>query len=1341
MFKKIVKWFISIISIFILLILFVLLFFTLAPGEKFLKGVLESQLSETLDQNIIITSLETNLLTRLEIDGLYILENHKDSTVHVLYLDNLKIHYSLIELPKKKISIKSIGVSKLDVNFKRDSLGFYNLHILNSADTMAAIQTEESKYKLALNTLAIDTLITSYVDELADLNAFVKNCRVNIKHINEKDYIYNVNINEIKSVYVNIPMLIEDLALNGTISNEFFAIDNFKANFSGFNVIAAGRADLGIDTTIMATIKFEGNPELLLDTVLSTYSIPKIKFSKDISFSADIRGNLDSPLLFARLSIPEAQSELSEFDDLLLTLSYENDIITMDSLKVDVFNGIIKANGSAKVDSQLSGDANINIINIDMAQIWMTVYMEKSPYEGQINGQLAVVIPSENIVDWRIDSNLETCQGKYLGKILPDFSMNARLNNGFGKLSVHHPNFAINLNSAFGDSKIDGNYTIDILSVKTLAEILDIAEIDGTINASGRLGGTFESPEIDAHINAENMNYSNFPLDKLEADIRYKNDLLQFSKLNFFGQLDSINQLKLPFDIDSVSGSIIYNGWASGNLDNIKAGLDIELNNTRFGQWGIDHGRFHISANGKNIYIDSSYIEKNLQLLKVGGSYSIDDSKGKLNLSLFRDKSDTVGAGNISSDFHFKENEAFLLSMQGHDIDFTQLAAIYSDTLIAGGMLNFDLSLDSELNNIAGGLKIRAVDPMFKDVYIDSFIADISVFDEKLNVPKFELYKAKHILKSSGVLTLEQDSLGQLSVTDNCIISAKLYYDDWDMAILNPFLKERAEVSGISSLNIEFDGILSAPKITGSLEIDESDIILLPEGDSITSLSLQIAIDDSILAFNHFNGMINNIPFEISGNVTISNKQNYNSNLLFSIPDVGFMSAKGGYSSEKINLKLVIDDLDLSLLEPFVPSVLKLEGVLNSEVLVQGEVDNPLMSGDLLIRRFTFQPEIIPSLFTGGVIKIQFDKRTIILDSLYLKLNDGPLLISGFLAHENGEIVEMDFNAAINNLKINQPKEYEIHLHAGSLKYSGKREGFLLDGDLQFGESKLLTKIKAQSILPWARKVEKALPELPSILEQTKINVRIRESDKLWIDNNLAHIRLHSELGFIGSPIQPNITGRLSIDEGYILYLDRKFKVKRGIVFFNDPFRFNPEIDLLAEAQVKSYQALESQSYIIRIEISGDLDELTTEVYSEPPLDKTDIMALLTLGATRSQLSGKDTESGDVSTKGILLERAAMLSSQRISGYVSQRMGTFLGLDEVSVEGNLFKFDKSWGPQLLASKKLSEKMSLTYKTTVGHMNDQSIKLNYKLTRKFSLEGQTDRQGRSGLDLIYGLRFK
>jgi len=1330
-----------IVGIFIILVLIVLFLLTVPPGENILKGVLESQLSEALGQNIIITSLETNLLTRLKISGLYILGNDKDPPTYVVNLADLNIHYSLTGLLNKKISVKSIEINKIDVNIERDSLGHYNLAVLNSTDSTATAQTEESTYKLVLGSLAIDTMNTTYVDELIGLNTSAKNIGVNVVYSNVNGYAYHVDIDEIKSIYGNIPLLTEKFTLSGSISNEFLAIDNFSADFNGIDLTGSAQAVFGTDTTITAAIRLEGNPELFLDTVLSIYSMPEIKFNKGISFWADISGNLNSPLLFANLSVPEVQSDFGKLENFLLKLSYTDGLVTLESLNANIFNGAINANGLIKIDGVSGGSADINVVNVDMAQAWQTIYKEKSPYEGQVDGKISFVAPGGNIADWQINSDLEARRARYLGKNLPDFYINANLNNGIGKFKIHHPDFEIELNSAIEDSKISGDYTINILSVKPLAEIFGIEEIDGKINAAGKLSGTLEYPEIDAHIYAENVNYRNLPLDKLEADISYKNDLLSISRMNFSGRLDSIDQSRPPFDIDSISGGLIYSGKAEGSLDNIKAGLDIELNNPRFSDWGIDHGKLYISANGKNIYIDNSSFEKNAHIVKINGRFNIDDRKGNLNLSFFGDTTGTDETGNLNSDFQIKENDIIRLNAHGREIDIDHLRALYSDTLIVDGILNFDLAVEGELNNPTAELKIRAANPMFNDIYVDSVMADITVFNKELSMRVFQLYKGEHILKSSGILVLERDSLGHLTVTDNCDIKGKLYYNDWDMAILNPFLKERAKISGISSLNIDVKGTLGAPQITGTLEIDKSKIILLPEADSITNLSLQIAVDDSIFTFKRFSGMVNNIPIEVSGNVSMSNGENYYSDLLFNIPGVGFMSAKGSYASENIDLKLKIDNLDLSLLEPFAPTVKKLEGELNSEILITGAVDDPSITGNFVINKFSFQPKILPSLFTDGVIRIKFDKRKITLDSLFLKLDNGSLLASGFLNHENGEIVDMDFNMTIIDLKINEPKEYEIHAQSGTLRYWGKNKNFLLDGDIQLGETKLLTRIKAQSILPWARSVEKVQPELPSFLAQTKINVRIRESDKLWIDNNLAHIRLHSELGFIGSPIQPNVTGRLSVDEGYVLYLDRKFKVKQGIIFFNDPFRFNPEINIIAEAMVKSYQALESQAYIIKIEISGDLDELTTNIYSEPPLDKSDILALLTLGGTRSQLSGKDTESGDISTKAILLERASMLSSQRISGYVSQRVGTFLGLDQVSVEGNLFKFDKSWGPQLLASKKISDRMSLTYKTTVGHMNDQSFKLNYLLNRRFSLEGQTDRQGRSGLDLIYGLRFK
>jgi autotransporter translocation and assembly factor TamB len=174
---------------------------------------------------------------------------------------------------------------------------------------------------------------------------------------------------------------------------------------------------------------------------------------------------------------------------------------------------------------------------------------------------------------------------------------------------------------------------------------------------------------------------------------------------------------------------------------------------------------------------------------------------------------------------------------------------------------------------------------------------------------------------------------------------------------------------------------------------------------------------------------------------------------------------------------------------------------------------------------------------------------------------------------------------------------------------------------------------------------------------------------------------------------------------------------------------------------VKSYRAMEATPYVITLTITGPLDEVVVDIISDPPLDKSNIVSLLTLGATREQLAGKDTESKDASASGVLLERAQSLSSQKIAGYTSRKVGTLLGLEQLTIEGNLFRFDESWGPQLLASKKISPRMEITYTTTVGHFNERSIRLDYRLSRHFSLEGETDQQGRSGMNLKYRLRSK
>ena len=227
----------------------------------------------------------------------------------------------------------------------------------------------------------------------------------------------------------------------------------------------------------------------------------------------------------------------------------------------------------------------------------------------------------------------------------------------------------------------------------------------------------------------------------------------------------------------------------------------------------------------------------------------------------------------------------------------------------------------------------------------------------------------------------------------------------------------------------------------------------------------------------------------------------------------------------------------------------------------------------------------------------------------------------------------------------------------------------------------------------------------------------------------------------IGTLARPNVSGRLSVEEGYIVYLDKKFKINQGIIDSFDPQRFNPTIDFQAETTLKSYQTVSKEPYNISLAITGPMEKVKFGLTSEPPLDKSDIIALLTIGATREQLTGRSADGNSTSFSEILKERASALSSQKISGYFSRKVGNLLGLEEISVEGNLFNVGKSSGPQLIASEKISNRMDITYSTAVGHLNEQRIRLNYRLNKYFSLESETDQKGRAGIDLKYRLRFK
>src|SRR5258707_13553932 len=94
-----------------------------------------------------------------------------------------------------------------------------------------------------------------------------------------------------------------------------------------------------------------------------------------------------------------------------------------------------------------------------------------------------------------------------------------------------------------------------------------------------------------------------------------------------------------------------------------------------------------------------------------------------------------------------------------------------------------------------------------------------------------------------------------------------------------------------------------------------------------------------------------------------------------------------------------------------------------------------------------------------------------------------------------------------------------------------------------------------------------------------------------------------------GTAAVPSVLGRIEINEGSATFAGQKYQLQRGEIYFTNPVRIDPIIDLDATAQVENYD--------ITVGLHGTATNLKPTYRSEPPLSETDVFALLALGGTQ----------------------------------------------------------------------------------------------------------------------------
>ncbi|MBN1155274.1 translocation/assembly module TamB domain-containing protein, partial [candidate division KSB1 bacterium] len=632
--------------------------------------------------------------------------------------------------------------------------------------------------------------------------------------------------------------------------------------------------------------------------------------------------------------------------------------------------------------------------------------------------------------------------------------------------------------------------------------------------------------------------------------------------------------------------------------------------------------------------------------------------------------------------------------------------------------------------------------PFFESVRFDSIHGEVRVDAREARLIDLSGFVDNNINSIQARLGLRRDEEGLVRIGEVNPFSGKMNGKNFDLRLLDSFMPESMSAEGRASFNVAWNGTVAEPHINGDMSLLQGAFTIEQKKRLLHNLNLVTSVYDSVLVIESITGYYNSMSFTGSGALNASRMRRYSGNFEIVLPDHGKMHVDGSISSDSLSIAAVVNELDLKLFQPLIPAVDKFSGRCDLQLDVGGTTKDPVVMGSMEIDHLTATYSQWNMEFSEGYARLNFERDVIRIDSLYTRLNSGTIVSEGRLYLDDNTINALDVHVRADSIDVKVKDEFEVSLKRADIRYETQKDVHVLQGEAVFGESKILYNFSPTSILPFARRVEKPARALPDLLNKTRMNVKIREGDHLWVDNNLARIRLYPELTVYGYLSGINLRGRVTAIEGYVLYLDRKFNMKTGTVDFVDPNRINPNIDIEAVAALKSYQTFDDKDYTITLSISGLLDQAEVKLTSDPELGKSDILALLTLGFTRDQLSGNHMGNGqETKVSDLIKARLEMYSSQRISYFASQKVGNLFGLESMSIEGNLFDFGSSWGPQLVASKKITNRIQLTYDTSVGELNQQGIRLDYRIKNNLYIQGQTDQSGRSAIDLKFGIKFK
>jgi translocation and assembly module TamB len=436
-----------------------------------------------------------------------------------------------------------------------------------------------------------------------------------------------------------------------------------------------------------------------------------------------------------------------------------------------------------------------------------------------------------------------------------------------------------------------------------------------------------------------------------------------------------------------------------------------------------------------------------------------------------------------------------------------------------------------------------------------------------------------------------------------------------------------------------------------------------------------------------------------------------------------------GFKGEQA-LDLVADgQVDLRLLSTINPNITG-SGAMATHMALRGTWLQPLPQGEIQVKNAAINYAGIPSGLSEMNGSFTFTHDRIHIEQLTARTGGGSIEFTGDATNYDHQL-NFNFTAIGKDVRLRYPPGVSSTANA-ELHWVGTRSSSTVSGDILVTKLAMTPGFDFGSYLERSRQTA-GITRSDSPLYNVKLDVAVRTAPELQLKTAVARFSGDADLRLRGSLAQPSVLGRADILEGEATFNGIKFRLERGDITFANPVAIQPQLNLQATTHVRNYD--------LDVTVTGTPERLSVNYRSEPPLPKSDIIALLALGRTNEVSQQLQEQSGQVP---FTEEASQMIINQAMNDTVSSRMQKLFGAARIKIDPqglNTETNPTARGPQVTIEQQFANNLSLTYSTNVSQSSQQIIEGEYFFTRNISGVGTRDQNGVVSFDVRIRQRKK